>query len=204
MSFEPRMNIFWIIMCSFFLKETETLSRITHFRKKFKCWSTYSPSFHPSFLLCQLSLHPLLIFITVFFFFFLQWSIWLQHISILWPFLSQPAPPSSLWTPPTLTSSSYVSANRECARCWNKLNCGGGGTGEGERAANAIHTFRALEVQAPTAASAALRAPCVRPRARLSNKEQQWVRGQHLSRLLTCGWSLGPRTFTDFLSSRCV
>lgn len=137
-------------------------------------------------------------------FFFLQWSIWLQHISILWPFLSQPAPPSSLWTPPTLTSSSYVSANRECARCWNKLNCGGGGTGEGERAANAIHTFRALEVQAPTAASAALRAPCVRPRARLSNKEQQWVRGQHLSRLLTCGWSLGPRTFTDFLSSRCV
>lgn len=198
------MNIFWIIMCSFFLKETETLSRITHFRKKFKCWSTYSPSFHPSFLLCQLSLHPLLIFITVFCFFFST----MKHLTPAHQHpltIPQPTcPPSSLWTPPTLTSSSYVSANRECARCWNKLNCGGGGTGEGERAANAIHTFRALEVQAPTAASAALRAPCVRPRARLSNKEQQWVRGQHLSRLLTCGWSLGPRTFTDFLSSRCV
>lgn len=186
------------------MKETETLSRITHFRKKFKCWSTYSPSFHPSFLLCQLSLHPLLIFITVFCFVFSK----MKHLTPAHQHpltIPQPTcPPSSLWTPPTLTSSSYVSANRECARCWNKLNCGGGGTGEGERAANAIHTFRALEVQAPTAASAALRAPCVRPRARLSNKEQQWVRGQHLSRLLTCGWSLGPRTFTDFLSSRCV
>lgn len=203
------MNIFWIIMCSFFLKETETFSRITHFGKKFKLQMLVDLfSFFSSFFFTVSTFPPSAFNLHHCVFLFLFFFSKMKHLTPAHQHpltIPQPTcPPSSLWTPPTLTSSSYVSANRECARCWNKLNCGGGGTGEGERAANAIHTFRALEVQAPTAASAALRAPCVRPRARLSNKEQQWVRGQHLSRLLTCGWSLGPRTFTDFLSSRCV
>lgn len=48
-------------------------------------------------------------------------------------------------TPPTLTSSCYVSANRGCARCWVKWNCGMV-QGEGESAANASHILRALGV----------------------------------------------------------
>lgn len=99
-----------------FLKKDKTVSRLVKAVLLFNLIShcfIFSP--HPAFNL---------------YFWLPKWGIWLQHISILWP--SSNLPPS-LWTPPTLTSSSCVSANRECARCWNKLNCGGGTGGGRER-----------------------------------------------------------------------
>lgn len=118
--------------------------------------------------------------------------------------LIPPNPP--LWTPPTLTSSSYVPANRECARCWNKLNCGmvqegerereGGRERERESARSKCHSHISCAGSPQWAASAALRAPCTRPERIFPIKRRNKKVDSTLASVLMGGWSFALCVFT--------
>lgn len=105
------------------------------------------------------------------------------QFTINWP-SPHPACHPHFWAPPTLTSSSYVPANREYSRCWNKLNCSGVGTGGRESAPWMPFTHPARRgARSPSESSADLRALCVRPELNCLQSKTAWVRGRLLTAL---------------------